>query len=266
MSWYSKLLDGISLLVGFTPASNNPINKFGSQEDVDTTDITAGIAADNLGQVIWPVKAGTQGYIWIDALTTKVVKLISTNANDTLAGTGAQKVTVIYQDSLGNEQSLEVDMAGLGDAAFAPPITGCYRMFVSQSGSSNTNEGDIKLVDTTTADIYNIIPTGVGQTLTSVQKIPTDKKGKIVYHYARFAKGSAPVVTVTIDIYVRKSDGTFQVKYTGSITNTNRSDIRDYKVGGISLEAGDHVFWVATSSTASNIPIETGFDITIEDE
>ena len=69
------------------------VNKWGSISDIDTADISAGV------QVIWPVKAGTQVYKWID--TPIALTIESTSADDvpavgtlTLTGQPADTETV----------------------------------------------------------------------------------------------------------------------------------------------------------------------------
>jgi hypothetical protein len=267
MTWYSKILDAIKILSGFSVEENNPINKFGEQLDVDQADVTAGITGSNLGQVIWPVKAGTQVFKFLDSPKTVTVK--STSANDGVGGSGAYVVTFIYLDANGEEKETDISLNGLTPIAFPETILGCFRAKVKTpgivaDGQSAINDGDITLNDSSTGDIYCIIPADQGQTLTAVQRIPAGKKGKIVSHYLKFAK-QANNQGCNVNLYIRKSNGAFQIKYNGAINTDRLIDEKTYKVGGISVEAGDTIFWSCVLASADNIPIQAGFDIVLED-
>ena len=74
------------------PTISSVVNKWGEQVDTDTADATV-----SAGQKLWPIKRTTQDYIFLDAAIQLSLK--STSGDDTILGSGAQKVKVIYQRS-----------------------------------------------------------------------------------------------------------------------------------------------------------------------
>lgn len=67
----------------------------------------------------------------------------SDDANDTIAGTGAQKVGVIYLDADYEEQFEEISLNGTTGVALAVPGYRVNGVYVTQAGSSLSNEGKI---------------------------------------------------------------------------------------------------------------------------
>jgi hypothetical protein len=137
---------------------------------------------------------------------------------------------------------------------------------VVQSGSSNTNEGEINLVDRATGlVVYQSIEIGEGQTLSAVQICPKNKKGLIKKHYVTYAKDQSPLGSADVRFNLRKANGSTQVKHPTTISSIKPFDLVEYEIGGIEMEAGDIAYWECIAVSANDTPVEGRFDIEFED-
>ncbi|MCP4336479.1 MAG: hypothetical protein GY679_01350 [Mycoplasma sp.] len=248
----TEILENINKKVCLT---TNTVDKFGMQDDIDTADTTGALT-----QKIWPIKRTVQDYIFIDSPIQ--LHLTSSSGNDSIAGSGAQKISVSYQDSSGIEQFVTLDMAGSGNVNLPDTSYGSFRMKVSQTGASNTNEGTITLEDGS-GNIYAIVSIGEGQTQMAVQRIPSDKTGVIVRRYARYGRGGG-TTSAEMRLRIRMVDGTIITKDDPLI----RTTMAEYDVaysGGVTVNPGEWVFWEAVSVSANNTSIAAGFDIRYND-
>ena len=103
--------------------------------------------------------------------------VISENAGDTLAGTGAQKIMVFYLDAAGAEQSEEVDMNGTTAVNMvATDIAFVQDLSTSQVGSNTVAEGNIRIYKTTDATlVYSMIAAGGNQSMMPHKMVPAGK-------------------------------------------------------------------------------------------
>ena len=232
-----------------------PINKWGGQIDVDTADAV-------LGQIIWPIKAVTQLYLFLDAAVELFVN--STSANDVVdAGTGARTVKIIPHDSSGIEQEIIKDLQGVANQSIGLSF-GVFRMSVETSGSSNTNEGTIQIVDGS-ANIYATIEAGESQTQIAVLRCPNNKKGLIKEHDIEFGRTSPATNTAETRLKIRKTDGTIITKWDPFLSSNQIEDKREYKIGGIELLPGEWAYWEAIVVSANDTPIRGNIDVEFTD-
>ena len=232
------------------------VNKWGEQIDVDTADATVPAP-----QKIWPIKRTTQDYIFLD--TAIQLSLKSTSANDTILGSGAQKVKVIYQTTI-EEKEIILDTDGEGLVNLPELSVGSFRLKVTQSGSGNTNAGQIKIVDSN-GNIYATIETGEGQSQIAIYRIPDNKKGKIKSHKTDYARTAPAANSAQMRLRVRCPDGTIITKWDPTISTDFIQDNKDYFIGGIDLNPGEWVFWECITVSANNTPLRGSFDIELED-
>lgn len=118
------------------------------------------------------------------------LEAISTDANDTAAGTGAREITVEYLDSLFNLQSATLAMNGT--TATTETITGVIRLlraYVSESGTyassvAGSHDGTITFRETGAGQawgsiiIFSNFP--LGQTLIGAYTVPAGKTAYIL--------------------------------------------------------------------------------------
>jgi len=152
------------------------VNKFGRNEVVGTT--------------LSFISIGAQ---YQTPLTATNLEIVSASVNDTSAGSGGRKVTIVGLNSSFNEISVEVTLNGTTAVAVGTQFVRVYRMYVSESGSYATistpsHNGRITLRTVgggvTWAIIDTIegatIGTGIGQTQISGYTIPAGYTGYLL--------------------------------------------------------------------------------------
>lgn len=243
-----SLLSDIKLILsGKRISGENVIDKFGENSDIDTTSVPETVFS--LGGTFPFLDAG------ID------VDIVSTSANDNISGTGARTAKVTWYDTNYIKHNTTVSLAGTTQVELGSTFLMCSRIEVMSSGTAGNNEGIIKIVDRTTGlTVYQQIEIGEGQTLSAVQMIEKGCSGKIKSHYCTYARVSNRNAA-QLRLRVRKPDGTICTKYNVSISTDNPKDEVGYKYGGISVSAGEIVFWEVVTVSANDTPIEAGFTI-----
>jgi len=147
--------------------ANNEINdlksifKFGFNADVNGAEET-----------IWD-----QGGIYSYPTSAIQIKVSSTSANDTAAGTGARTVTVAGLDENYHEAEETVSLNGQTEVLTNTTFIRVFRAFVETAGSSGTAAGNIYMGNGVVsggvpATVYAKISLGENQTLMSVWTVP----------------------------------------------------------------------------------------------
>ena len=125
---------------------------------------------------------GSNAYPWMS--TDDQLEVLSSDANDTSAGTGARTVELQGLDSSWNLLTETVTMNGTSAVTTTGSFLRIFRARVVTAGTSLRNEGDITIRDqdtsTTRALITNGVTDGNGQTLMAVYTIPAGKTGYII--------------------------------------------------------------------------------------
>lgn len=231
------------------------INKWGEQIDVDTADAA-------LGQIIWPIKATVQQYLFLDSPIQLFIR--STNPADTILGSGARNIIGEYHDLNGSIQDFDLETDGNNNVALPGTSVGVFRMTIGLTGASNTNEGQIQIVDGS-ANIYATIEIGEGQTQISVQRIPNDRTGTIKGHKVDYARTSASQNDASFRLKIRKPDGTIITKWDPIIGSGKTEDVKVYDKGGIDVDSGEWVYWECISVSANDTPLRGSFDIELSE-
>lgn len=144
------LLDGFSI-----------VNKFGYNPDVDT------------GTVPEDVWGGSGVYTGFPASASETITAVSTSANDTLAGTGAQRIRVIGLDTNYNVLSEDINLNGLTGGVSVNQFRRVHTAFVIQAGSGQVNAGAITIRHTTTTtNVFLVMDIGRNQTNSSAYTVP----------------------------------------------------------------------------------------------
>ncbi len=191
--------------------------------------------------------------------------MIMGNANDTIAGSGAQKVELIYYltDNTRVVQTFDTDGSRIELDADIKIVT---RSKVVQSGVSNTNEGKLSIVDRATGLIvYQSIELGKGQTQSAVQICEKGKKGLVTKHSVTYAKAQNPLADAEMQLILRLVDGTELIKHPTIISALKTDDIVKYDEGGIEMAEGEIIYWKCLTVGAADTPIEGRFDMKLQD-
>jgi len=125
---------------------------------------------------------GSNAYPWMSAADQ--LEVLSSDTDDTSAGTGARTVELQGLDSSWNVLTETVTMNGTSAVTTTGSFLRIFRARVVTAGSSGRNEGTITIRDqdtsTTRALITNGATDGNGQTLMAVYTIPAGKTGYII--------------------------------------------------------------------------------------
>lgn len=119
-----------------------------------------------------------------DQSTGEQMTIVSTDANDTIAGTNVQKIEINYLDLNGISRVETVEMDGLTPVnTVATDIRFVQRIHTIQIGSfGQTSAGDITIYQTgDAARVYNVIKAGGNISLNSTRMIPADKEFALTY-------------------------------------------------------------------------------------
>lgn len=131
------------------------VHKFGQNEDLD-----AGVAED-----IW-ANGGDYPFDILDAGIS--IEILSSDANDTSAGTGARQVTIEGLDASYAAQTETVSMNGLTAVAVTGTWTRIQRAYIAtdQAGSGEVNAGNLTIRNAGgSSETVGYIAAGKGQTL-----------------------------------------------------------------------------------------------------
>jgi hypothetical protein len=238
------------------PKGYSVINKFGFNDDIDTGDTPI---------EIWSHGAIGANFVFLD--TGIPMDLVSTSANDTLAGTGAQKVKITYYLT-DNTELIEIkDMNGLTRVPVNDDLKFAARIEIIQTGSGNKNAGEINLVDRATGLIvYQSVEIGEGQTLSAIQICPKGKKGLVKKHSCSYSKAQSPLSAADMRLRLRAVDGSFLTKHTALVNVNKPEDVMVYGdwddlESGIKMVEGEIIFWECVAVSANDTPIDGRFDI-----
>lgn len=238
------------------PAGYQVVDKFGVNDDIDIADTPV---------EIWSHGADGTNFIFLDAGVNMDLK--SSDPNDTILGSGAQKVTVTFYLTDFTEVVQEFDMNGVTQVPVTNDGIIGTRMEATQTGSGNTNAGEINLVDRATGVIvYQSIEIGEGQTLSAIQICPKDKKGLVKKHSARYSKVQSPFSAASMRLRLRKVDGSILTKHPAVLHLNNPKDEVEYGdwddlESGIEMLAGEIIFWECIEVIAAGTPVEGRFDV-----
>jgi len=165
------------------------IHKFGHNGSVGTSEET-----------IWD---GGGIYPWLTSAVA--MSIVSDDANDDIAGTGARTVIVQGLDTNFLEVEEEVELDGLTPVITTQTFIRVFRARVLTAGSGGVQAGDITISNggTTYAQMLN----GHGQTLMCIYTVPKDHTAFIMYGKATSEKGK----NVAVKFYVRPFGGVFNI-------------------------------------------------------
>jgi len=144
------------------------VSKFGRNPGVKSADYES----------IWD---GTNLYPWPTAAET--LSVVSDDADDTSAGTGARTVEIEGLDSSWNVLTETVTMNGLTPVVTTGLFLRVYRARVVTAGSTGANEGTITMTNTTSSNVIaqiSVDNSGFGQTLMACYTIPASKTGYLI--------------------------------------------------------------------------------------
>jgi hypothetical protein len=139
----------------------------------------------SVGTTLQPV---TESGFYRTPTTATALEFVSSDANDTSAGTGAREVTVVGLDASWNEVSQTVTTNGTSAVALSTNLIRLYRWFVSSSGtyadaSTGSHAGTMTIRESgggATWSTIGLAPFAEGQSEIACYTIPAGKTGYIL--------------------------------------------------------------------------------------
>ena len=193
-------------------------------------------------QDVW----GTTGIMTLPA-AAESYEIVSSNANDTAAGTGARIVFVETLDANGLAQSQIVTLNGTTPVALAGTHAFPRVQIVASSGSNLTNLGNITLRVAGGGATRSIVPIDFGKSLDSHYKVPSNTEFHITgldYHTGIASK----LITARSRVFL---PGTNTWVSTSVLPFASQSFTRDFDEASARFQPGTIIKYDAKVSTGS---------------
>ena len=165
------------------------INKFGRNTDIDTgTD----------PEDIWD-----QGGLHVPPNLARIHDIVSTDANDTSAGTGARTIRVEGISSGWAAQAETITMNGTTNVPTTLTYHRIHRMYLLTAGSGEVNAGNITATAQTDATVTAQITASMGQTLMAIYTVPLNKTGYLTNIWGAISRSSPAGANIELELYLR---------------------------------------------------------------
>lgn len=206
------------------------------------------IQAGSVPEDIW---SGGGLYPWMTAATS--LELVSDNAADASAGTGARSVAIGCLDI--NYVEIATQLVVPTGVSAVPIPTACFRInsaLIMSAGSTGTNVGNLIIRDAGGGTTRAIIPAGYGIIRQSAYTVPAGHTLQIVSIYIAALKNSGASAVFDVATYFRSSQGFYRLPIT--LTNgVNGSYRHDGMPGITAAEKTDFALRVTSTSATADI-------------
>lgn len=225
------------------------IHKYGSVPNVDTNDDWV---------AVW---GGAKGpYLGFNATAAEIATVVSNNVNDASGGTGARTVTVSGLDADWLDQTETVTMNGTTPVDTVGSYIRLFRAYVEESGSGETNEGEITIAQkVTTAVVFGTIEPEYGQSNICAYTIPANKTAYL-YSWDASINGNANA-SLEVRSRRRKFGKSFRITEERTLLGAGTSyERRDYKLPKNSTPPKTDLI-IEVNSDSNNNAASASFDL-----
>ncbi len=189
----------------------------------------------------------------------ELIEIVSTDADDTVAGSGAQTVTITYLDDAYAEFTETIDLDGQTPVVTA--INGCRSSngFVATAGGSDGVEGTLTArSQTTETNIFWTIngTAGLNQTQVCGLTVPADMDLIFEEIHLRGNRGAGQTFVVSAILDAREFGGVFRARDNYLLTE-DYTEERDYR--GLSFPPKTDIIIHVVSTSGLNTEITCGF-------
>lgn len=197
-------------------------------------------------KVVWDYKSSNRS----PKTAAETLDISSSSGNDVAAGTGAREITIIGTDANGNVQIEAVTQAATWRTTKEfKELIGSY---VSDSGSSWVNEGDIQIYGTASGSRIGWIPANSGRTQQAFYPVKNGYRAEIIEIFIELPIGTG--LASTVDYKLFKFDGEakrelrrWRVDSTTAVTD-RRIELSDSPV----LINQGETWWIEAETDANN--------------
>jgi len=189
------------------------LNKFGSNPDVDAA----------APEDVWD-----GGGLYVFPTATRIHDLVSSDAADAAAGTGARTVLVQGLDANYLEIEETITLNGITNVPTTKSYLRINRMIVKSAGSGGVNAGTITATAQVDSTVSSQITIGKNQTLQAIYTIPADADLSLNNYFVAIGKTTA--TSLDGSLLVRPFGEVFQIKHTIPAVSTGDSHgIHEFK-------------------------------------
>lgn len=191
----------------------------------------------------------TGGGIYKYLSSAEILKVSSTDADDTAAGTGARTVEIFGLDENYLRQGETIALTGQSSVATTQRYLRIYRAIVRSAGEAGGNVGTLNVKDNADSLVLLIVEPELNQTLMAVATVPMGCTGYLIDWYASVSSMAPKLVELAI--FIRPFGEVFQIKTHVVVSQTAyRDDLRfpmvvngrsDIEVRGKATGAGGDV-------------------------
>jgi len=195
------------------------------------------------------------------SFTPETVTIVSSDVDDTAAGSGARTVVYFGLPSSTSTEYVADTITLNGTTAVTSSGTWwrINRAYVVTAGSTGGNEGTITIASsTTTANVFVVMPTGNNQTLVGAYTVPDSTDILIKRVRTAIVRSTGAAGSATVSLRIREQGGVyrgirvFEVQ-TGSPTGFTA-------IGGIMLGPGTDIKWTIETVSDANTVCEAAFE------
>jgi hypothetical protein len=234
------VIDYFTLVARGLITGQSALLKFGRNPDIDQT----------VEETVWE-----GGGVYPFPATAVSLEVVSSDADDTAAGTGARTITLIGQDSNNNEKTATITLNGVGAVAIPGTWLRVYRCSVTTAGTSAVNEGTLTIRDAGGGTTRLVVGANNGQTLMAVYTVPS---GKTAYMLSYYASSNALTASyVDIKLITRTSAGVINLKH----QQAESSGLFKYMFSIPFAIPEKNDIYINAVSSANNTDVCAGFDI-----
>ena len=209
-------------------------------------------AAISVGSFSTIAHGVTGAYTGFNATGAETVSIVSGDANDTSAGTGARTIILYGLDTNLLEISETVTLNGLTPVVSTLLYKRLDRVKVVTAGSTGHNVGDITInQSTTTAVVFAVIPATYNSTMIAAITVPSNKTGYLISQTASIASKTA--ASADIGIQSRAVGEVFRVNGEASINSVGTGiALMDFTIPH-KFEGGTDMFIEADGSSGVSV-------------
>lgn len=191
------------------------VNKFGHNLDLD-----AGVKED-----VWAT-----GNTKLDTAGAEVLEILSSDGNDTSAGTGLQTLRISGYDASGNIQEETITMNGVTAVETLSTYTDIYRAFAITAGTNVYNVGSITIRQKTSVITLATIPPEHNQTQMSQFMVPLGYTGCLVHTTSDIGglQGAAGIKIADIGLEIQEDGEAWRLQEVFGMTSSNGPLIKDW--------------------------------------
>lgn len=227
----------------------NRITKFGFNKDVDS-------AAKE-------IIASFGGSFVQSNLSAETLSVVSTDAADTSAGTGARQLIIQCIGSTGIQTDVEVVLNGVTPVVTTDTCKFVNRAVVFTAGSGETNAGTINITQSSSGVQLAQIPIGKSTTQQLIHYIPADRRCYMEELYIKARKlagGTAPRVEFDVLIYSNSQNVLYDVRE--YFVDTSVSTFVEQKDFKAEVLRPNEIIAITAMTNANDTVVTASFDLT----